>query len=60
MSLAIVTAVALASLVAALGATYAVAKDLEGVRFAEGCEQGRPRLRLNDVGLMRYRCAIKA
>lgn len=36
------------------------AKDIEGVRFADDVRAGSATLRLNDVGLMRYRYVIKA
>jgi len=56
MKRSMITLVALASLVT----TYANAKDIEGVRFAEEVRAGTATLRLNDVGLMRYRYVIKA
>ncbi len=43
-----------------LAATYANAKEIEGVRFADEVRAGAVTLRLNDVGLMRYRYVIKA
>ena len=43
----------------ALAAT-AAAKEIEGVRFADEVRAGTTVLRLNDVGLMRYRYVIKA
>lgn len=45
-------------LVAAPGAVFA--KEIEGVRFADETKAGGVTLRLNDVGLMRYRYVIKA
>lgn len=36
------------------------AKEIEGVRFAEEIRAGAATMRLNDVGLMRYRYVIKA
>jgi hypothetical protein len=38
----------------------AQAKEIEGVRFADEVAVGAATLRLNDVGLMRYRYVIKA
>ena len=38
----------------------AFAKEIEGVRFADQIRAGGAVLRLNDVGLMRYRYVIKA
>lgn len=43
----------------ALAAT-AAAKEIEGVRFASEVRAGSTVMRLNDVGLMRYRYVIKA
>ena len=37
-----------------------LAKEIEGVRFADEMKAGGVALRLNDVGLMRYRYVIKA
>ncbi len=37
-----------------------LAKEIEGVRFADRLQAGDVALRLNDVGLMRYRYVIKA
>lgn len=48
------------ALLVTLGATHADAKEIEGVRFAEEVRAGTATLRLNDVGLMRYRYVIKA
>jgi hypothetical protein len=45
--------------VAAL-ATQASAKEIEGVRFADQVRANGTVMRLNDVGLMRYRYVIKA
>ncbi|MEO6026982.1 MAG: chalcone isomerase family protein [Candidatus Binatia bacterium] len=59
MKRSIVASVVLASL-GMIGAPYADAKDIEGVRFAEVVRAGTATLRLNDVGLMRYRYVIKA
>jgi len=49
-----------AILAAASFAPSAVAKEIEGVRFADEIRAGAVALRLNDVGLMRYRYVIKA
>lgn len=38
----------------------ACAKEIEGVRFADDLRIGSVAMRLNDVGLMRYRYVIKA
>lgn len=38
----------------------ASAKEIEGVRFADEIRAGAVAMRLNDVGLMRYRYVIKA
>ncbi len=43
-----------------LGSAVATAKEIEGVRFADDVRVGSVRMRLNDVGLMRYRYVIKA
>ncbi len=47
-------------LCAAALASRAFAKEIEGVRFAEQIRAGGAVMRLNDVGLMRYRYVIKA
>lgn len=49
----------LALLIASL-ARGVLAKEIEGVRFADQTQAGGLTLRLNDVGLMRYRYVIKA
>jgi hypothetical protein len=41
-------------------ATPAAAREIEGVRFADEIRVGDATLRLNDVGLLRYRYVIKA
>ena len=46
--------------IAVLVATAVDAKEIEGVRFADEVRAGEATLRLNDVGLMRYRYVIKA
>jgi len=55
---------AVAAVMAILGAAsiaaQASAKEIEGVRFADEIRAGATALRLNDVGLMRYRYVIKA
>jgi hypothetical protein len=48
------------ALVVATVAPIAMAKEIEGVRFADEVHAGSATLRLNDVGLMRYRYVIKA
>jgi hypothetical protein len=49
----------LAALVASVP-VLAAAKEIEGVRFADEVQAGLVTMRLNDVGLMRYRYVIKA
>lgn len=50
---------ALAVLVAS-APVVALAKEIEGVRFSDEVKVGAVSMRLNDVGLMRYRYVIKA
>jgi hypothetical protein len=58
---ALVATLALAVLVPPVWlGTPASAKEIEGVRFADEIRAGATGLRLNDVGLMRYRYVIKA
>ncbi len=51
---------ALAALAALTIARPALAKDIEGVRFADEVRAGTVAMRLHDVGLLRYRYVIKA
>ena len=54
------TKIFLAVLVCVVLAIDVEAKEIEGVRFADEIRAGAATLRLNDVGLLRYRYVIKA